>query len=608
VPISSTQISSVIGELINSELALKKNGDHLLIKINKGNAHWVGAHVVRTGDKQYKVFYMDSLHRKGKDFNPKESSIPQLLRGQFETIFEGAKIEFEDFEHYFEQGKNVACGAYTLENLENSFLFYNDSLAEELERPSELELRARHMKALGPEFQQKQLRNVVNVNYNKYINNLNNFLTQEEDSEVQNIVAIIESLESEDAKNLLNQAFKYEENEVYSNYYNRLRKAFNDVYKSADLKKEDRDKLLTLAHYIAAVKVEVGGDDSIILGKFTVGNMVISQVGDRLNEVESTVKIESQEDITDQEATLSNGITVMDKLLTGDNKEKELAALNDLATQYRGTGSYKGIVGKANGIVQKGKKHDGKIDHDRQNDMQSLINLLAHNQEVKLSERRNKLTPASPHDGIGAEGIFTFGQGMLINKVFAKSPAANVGLHDGDVIVGVWYGDQQFDLTQAEEADALALIRGKCGQPIKLDILRGGNPQILGEGVKTVKRTLIDPEFRTVYSYAERAKIKQAFREKLDELGDNAFGEEADFNRINAALASLKAIYTNERTGKKYDGVNNKEDVKALRKSFKEKLKEMIKDGPGDEATFVELVKASFDKRTNSPGGDGRSQ
>ncbi len=80
------------------------------------------------------------------------------------------------------------------------------------------------------------------------------------------------------------------------------------------------------------------------------------------------------------------------------------------------------------------------------------------------------------YEGIGAtveQNVETGGLELI--TIFDESPAAKAGLRPGDQIVRV-EGD---DITQLEQMEIIALVRGPAGTPVLLGILRPGEAEIL---------------------------------------------------------------------------------------------------------------------------------
>ena len=109
--------------------------------------------------------------------------------------------------------------------------------------------------------------------------------------------------------------------------------------------------------------------------------------------------------------------------------------------------------------------------------IRGMLNALGDKHTLYESPQEYAVTDSSLSgqlDGIGAF-VDKGNGGLLIVSTFAGSPAEAAGLRANDLIVKV----DNTDITQLDEIQAIALVRGPAGSHVHLTILRRGSPQPL---------------------------------------------------------------------------------------------------------------------------------
>lgn len=114
-----------------------------------------------------------------------------------------------------------------------------------------------------------------------------------------------------------------------------------------------------------------------------------------------------------------------------------------------------------------------------------MMNALGDKHSLYESPQEYAITDSSLSGQLEGIGAFVDkgNGGLLIVSTFAGSPAESAGLHGNDLIIKV----DNTDITQMDEIQAIALVRGAAGSHVHLTIVRVGSPQPLQFDVTRAK-------------------------------------------------------------------------------------------------------------------------
>lgn len=124
--------------------------------------------------------------------------------------------------------------------------------------------------------------------------------------------------------------------------------------------------------------------------------------------------------------------------------------------------------------------------------------------------------------GIGIQIMGNYSTGLCtVSRVFLDSPAMEVGLLKGDILTRV----EDVDVTATTLQDAVDIMRGEVGQPVKLQVMRGD--QLLDfvvtrqvVHVNWVNSTMLEGDVGYISLYEFSGDCSVAFEEHLNKLLD----------------------------------------------------------------------------------------